>query len=57
MVGLIVIGLLIWRTSQYSPFLYHGGIVLLSVAPVATMAALVHPACSLGVAVGCKPLC
>lgn len=56
LLGLIVIALLIWRTSQYSPFLYRGGIVLLSVATAATVAALVHPASWLGVAVGWKPL-
>ena len=33
--GLIVIGLLIWRTTQYSPFLYRGGFVILSVATAA----------------------
>jgi len=54
--GLVVMALLIWRTSEYSPFLYHGGIVLLSVATAATVAALVHPASWLGVAVGWKPL-
>src|SRR5215217_3098392 len=51
-----VVGLLIWRTSQYSPFLYHGGIVVLSVATAATVAAMVHPASRLGVAVGWTPL-
>jgi peptidoglycan/LPS O-acetylase OafA/YrhL len=56
LVGLVVIGLLIWRTSQYSPFLYHGGIVVLSVATAATVAAMVHPASLLGVAVGWAPL-
>src|SRR5215203_2049400 len=56
LVGLVVIGLLIWRTSQYSPFLYHGGIVVLSVATAATVAAMVHPASLLGVAVGWTPL-
>ena len=54
--GLVVIALLIWRTSEYSPFLYHGGIVLLSVGTVATVAALAHPASLLGVAVGWAPL-
>jgi peptidoglycan/LPS O-acetylase OafA/YrhL len=54
--GLIVIGLLIWRTSEYSPFLYKGGIVLLSVATALVLTALVHPACWLGVAVGWSPL-
>jgi hypothetical protein len=55
-VGLVVIGLLIWRTSEYSPFLYKGGIVLLSVATVLVLTALVHPASWLGVAVGWSPL-
>ena len=54
--GLVVIALLILRTSEYSPSLYKGGIVLLSVATVALVAALVHPASWLGVAVGWTPL-
>ena len=55
-VGLVVIGILIWQTSEYSPFLYKGGIVLLSVATVVVLTALVHPASWLGVAVGWGPL-
>jgi peptidoglycan/LPS O-acetylase OafA/YrhL len=55
-VGLVVIGILIWRTSEYSPFLYKGGIVLLSVATALVLTALVHPASWLGVAVGSRPL-
>src|SRR5215212_8611090 len=54
--GLVVIALLIWRTDQYSAFLYRGGIVLLSVATVLVVAALAHPASRLGPALGCKPL-
>jgi peptidoglycan/LPS O-acetylase OafA/YrhL len=54
--GLVVIALLIWRTSEYSPFLYHGGIVLLTIGTAATVAALAHPASLLGVAVGWAPL-
>ena len=54
--GLVVIALLIWRTSEYSPFLYHGGMVLLTIGTVATVAALAHPATLLGVAVGWAPL-
>jgi peptidoglycan/LPS O-acetylase OafA/YrhL/lysophospholipase L1-like esterase len=54
--GLVVIGLLIWRTSEYSPFLYKGGIVLLSVATALALTALVHPASWLGVAIGWSPL-
>jgi peptidoglycan/LPS O-acetylase OafA/YrhL len=54
--GLVVIALLIWRTSEYSPFLYHSGIVLLTIGTAATVAALAHPASLLGVAVGWAPL-
>src|SRR5215210_3908552 len=55
-VGLVVIALLIWRTNQYSPFIYRGGIVLLSVATVLVVAALAHPASWLGPALGWAPL-
>jgi peptidoglycan/LPS O-acetylase OafA/YrhL len=54
--GLVVIALLIWRTDQYSPFLYRGGIVLLSVGTVGVVAALAHPASWLGPALGWAPL-
>jgi peptidoglycan/LPS O-acetylase OafA/YrhL len=54
--GLVVIVFLILRTSEYSPSLYKGGIVLLTVATTMTVAALVHPASWLGVAVGWMPL-
>ncbi len=54
--GLVIIALLIWRTSEYSPFMYHGGILLLTLATTATVAALAHPATVLGTAVGWAPL-
>jgi len=54
--GLTVIALLIWRTNDFSPFLYQGGMVLLSVATVFVIAAIVHPATRLGPAMGWKPL-
>ncbi len=54
--GLIIIALLIWLTTQYSPFLYRGGMVLLSVATMLTISALVHPAARLGHALGREPL-
>ncbi len=53
---LIVILLLAWRTSQYSPFLYPGGMVLLSVAAAAVVAASASPASSVGRALGWGPL-
>ncbi len=54
--GLTVIALLIWRTNDFSPFLYQGGMVLLSVATVFVIAAIVHPATRLGPAMGWRPL-
>ena len=55
-VGLIGIILLIWRTSQYSAFLYQGGLVLLSICTVMVVMACAHPASRLGRVLGCKPL-
>jgi peptidoglycan/LPS O-acetylase OafA/YrhL len=54
--GLVVIGLLIWRTGQYSPFLYRGGMVALSVATAAVVWAVVLPASRLGELLGSQPL-
>jgi peptidoglycan/LPS O-acetylase OafA/YrhL len=54
--GLAVIGLMIWRTDQYSSFLYRGGFVALSIATVMVVAALAHPASRLGPVLGWKPL-
>jgi peptidoglycan/LPS O-acetylase OafA/YrhL len=55
-VGLLIIAVMIWRTGQYSSFLYRGGFVLLSIATVLVVAALAHPACRLGNVLGWKPL-
>ena len=54
--GLVVIGVMIWRTGQYSPFLYRGGMVLLSVATAAVVLAVVSPAGRLGRLLGWRPL-
>jgi len=54
--GLLVILLLIWQTDQYSSFIYHGGLVLLSIATAVLVAALAHPASRLGVLLGWAPL-
>jgi peptidoglycan/LPS O-acetylase OafA/YrhL len=54
--GLIGILLLVWRTGQYSPFLYPRGMVLLSVATAAVVAASASPASRIGRALGCGPL-
>jgi peptidoglycan/LPS O-acetylase OafA/YrhL len=54
--GLAVIGLLIWRTTQYSDFMFDGGLVVLSVATAATVAAVVTPGSRLGRVLGIRPL-
>jgi len=54
--GLGVIGLLIWRTNQYSDFMFHGGLVVLSTATAVTVAAAVTPGSLLGRALGSLPL-
>ena len=54
--GLAVAGLLIWRTNQYSPFMFRGGLVLLSCATALVVAAVAMPGSLLGRALGVPPL-
>jgi peptidoglycan/LPS O-acetylase OafA/YrhL len=54
--GLLTIGVLVWRTTEYSAFMYRGGMVLLSVATVMVLAAVTHPATRLGRVLGWGPL-
>jgi peptidoglycan/LPS O-acetylase OafA/YrhL/lysophospholipase L1-like esterase len=54
--GLAVIAVLIWRTSQYSPFLYRGGMVVLSVATALVVAAAASPVTRTGRLLGVRPL-
>lgn len=54
--GLLAILLMVWQTNQYQTFLYRGGLVLLSVATLAVVAALVHPATQLSRVLAFKPL-
>jgi peptidoglycan/LPS O-acetylase OafA/YrhL len=54
--GLLLIAVLVWRTSEYSAFLYRGGLVLLSVATAVVVAAAVGPGSWLGRALGWRPL-
>jgi lysophospholipase L1-like esterase len=51
-----VIAVMIWRTGQYSPFLYRGGLVLLSFASAAVIAAVAVPSALTGRVLGCRPL-
>ena len=50
--GLAIIFILVWRTSEYSSFLYHGGMVLLSVGTALVVGAAASPASRVGVALG-----
>ncbi|TVZ04500.1 acyltransferase [Trebonia kvetii] len=54
--GLAVIVLLVWRTNQYSDFMFRGGLELLSVATAAVVAAAVTPGSLIGRALGIGPL-
>jgi hypothetical protein len=54
--GLIVIGVMIWRVGEYSPFSYQGGLVVLSFATAAVVAATAVPGCLVGRALGWRPL-
>jgi peptidoglycan/LPS O-acetylase OafA/YrhL len=54
--GLAAIGVMFWRTSEFSPFLYRGGFALLALASMLAVASLAHPASRLGPIVGCKPM-
>ncbi|HEX4753802.1 MAG TPA: acyltransferase family protein, partial [Solirubrobacterales bacterium] len=54
--GLLIIAIMVWRTGEFSQFLYRGGFVVLSLATVMVLMPLAHPACRLGNIVGCKPL-
>ena len=51
-----MIGLMIWRSGEYSAFLYQGGLLLLSVATALVIAAVVHPRTRLGRVLGVGPL-
>jgi peptidoglycan/LPS O-acetylase OafA/YrhL len=55
-VGLLAILLMYWRVGEFSPFLYRGGFVLLSVATVLAVAAMAHPASRLGPLLGNRPM-
>jgi peptidoglycan/LPS O-acetylase OafA/YrhL len=54
--GLVVIALMFWRSTEFSPFLYRGGFLVLSVATAFVIAAVAHPASRLGPLLGRGPL-
>ena len=54
--GLLGIALLIWRTNEYSAFLYRGGMVLLSLCTCLVVAAVAHPGGRIGKIMGVGPM-
>ncbi len=55
-VGLAVIALMFWQSTEFSPFLYRGGFLVLSIATALAVATLAHPASRLARVVGCPPM-
>jgi peptidoglycan/LPS O-acetylase OafA/YrhL len=55
-VGMAVIVVMVMDTNEYETFLYRGGMVILSLATVAVVAALAHPSTLLGRILGAPPL-
>lgn len=55
-IGLAGITAMIVWVGEYDPFLYQGGMVLLSLATAAVVAVIVHPASMVGAMLGWKPL-
>ncbi len=47
---------LLWRTGEYSTFLYRGGMVVLSVLTAVVIAVTIHPGARLGRLLGAEPL-
>ncbi|QUG87042.1 acyltransferase family protein [Bacillus nitratireducens] len=54
--ALIIILLMFWKTNQYDPFLYNGGMVLLSIATALLVANLAHPASRIAQILRFRPL-
>ncbi|SEO48074.1 acyltransferase family protein [Paenibacillus sp. OV219] len=55
-IGFSVIVAMIAMVGEYDAFLYRGGMVVLSIATAAVVAALAHPDSWLARIIGCKPL-
>jgi peptidoglycan/LPS O-acetylase OafA/YrhL len=54
--GLVVFAVLVWRTSEYSAFLYRGGMVLLALGTALMVASAASPASRFGRILGRQPL-
>lgn len=55
-IALIIILVMFWKTNQYEPFLYQGGMVLLSIATALLVANLAHPASRIAQFLRFRPL-
>ena len=55
-VALVGIFAMFWRTGEYDPFLYRGGMVMLSVLTAMVIAVVVHPGARFGHWLGFEPL-
>ncbi|MBG9577801.1 hypothetical protein ABE42_00805, partial [Bacillus thuringiensis] len=51
-----IILVMFWKTNQYDPFLYKGGMVLLSIATALLVANLAHPASRIAQFLRFRPL-
>ncbi len=56
LLGLVVIGMMFWRSNEFSPFIYRGGFDLLALGTALSVAAFAHPASRLGPIVGSRPM-
>jgi len=55
-VGLLAMIWLVWRSNEYNPFLYQGGLLLFSILSAIVTAVLAHPASIVAKVMGSKPL-
>lgn len=55
-IALIIILTMFWKTNQYDPFLYRGGMALLSLATALLVANLAHPASRIAQFLRFRPL-
>ncbi|PEY29623.1 acetyltransferase [Bacillus anthracis] len=55
-IALIIILVMFWKANQYDPFLYKGGMVLLSIATALLVANLAHPASRIAQFLRFRPL-
>jgi peptidoglycan/LPS O-acetylase OafA/YrhL len=56
LLGLVVIGVMFWRSTEFDPFIYRGGFAILALGTALSVAAFAHPASRLGPIVGCRPM-